>query len=104
MKTLLAVSFCSICACAAFGQAVITDVENENTRTLKIAPGQILTVRVRGLAKRFDSTQGATSLPLPRDFGGVSVTLRQNNNTTGVPLPLIRGDFTDNCAWTVVIP
>nr|AUN35949.1 hypothetical protein [uncultured bacterium] len=90
---------------SAFGQAVVTDIgPDTKSPAIKIAPGQVVTLRVRGLAKRFDSIQVATSVPLPVDFGGVSVTLRQNNDVTGVPLPLIRGDFADACAWTVVAP
>ena len=64
----------------------------------------MITLRVRGLTTKFASTQAATSLPLPTNFGGVSVTLRQNNNLNGVPLPLSRRDFADACAWTVVAP
>src|SRR2546423_12624496 len=104
MKTKLAILFSSLASVSTFGQAVITEVGSATPSSPRIAPGQIVTVRVRGLAKRFASTQVATSLPLPRDFGGVSVTLRQNNSTTGIPLALVRGDFADNCAWPVVIP
>jgi uncharacterized protein (TIGR03437 family) len=105
MKIRLAVLVSSLSLVGVFGQAVITQVgSGPGSSSLKVAPGQVLAVRVRGLTTKFDSTQVATSLPLPRDFGGVSVTLRQNNNVTGVPLPLIRGDFTDTCAWHVVAP
>jgi uncharacterized protein (TIGR03437 family) len=105
MKIRLAVVVSSLSLTGAFGQAVITQVgAGLGSSSLKVAPGQVLTVHVRGLTTKFDATQVATSLPLPRDFGGVSVTLRQNNHTTGVPLPLVRGDFSDACAWRVVAP
>ena len=105
MHRRIVVLFSYFAAVSAFGQAVITDVGSDTrSAAIRIAPGQVITVRVRGLTKRFQSTQVATSVPLPVDFGGVSVTLRQNNDVTGVPLPLVRGDFADACAWTVVAP
>ena len=105
MHRTIVVILSSLAAVSAFGQAAITDVASDaRSPAIKIAPGQVVTVRVRGLTKRFESTQVATSVPLPLEFGGVSVTLRQNNDVTGVPLPLIRGDFADACAWTVVAP
>lgn len=97
--------FSLLAAASAFGQAVIADIgPDTKSSALRISPGQVLTVRVRGLTKKFTSTQVAPSVPLPNNFGGVSVTLRQNNDATGVAMPLIRGDFADNCAWTVVAP
>jgi hypothetical protein len=105
MTRQLSVLFSSVAVLSTFGQAVITDVGSGTTSSfVRIAPGQVVTVRVRGLTKKFTSTQVATSVPLPTDFDGVSVTLRQNNNMAGVPLPLIRGDFADGCAWSVVAP
>lgn len=105
MKLRFAVLFSSLSLASLFGQAVITDVgSGARSSSLKVAPGQVITIRVRGLTTRFNSTQVASSLPLPRDFSGVSVTLRQNNNVTGVPLPLIRGDFADPCTWPAIAP
>jgi uncharacterized protein (TIGR03437 family) len=60
-------------------------------------------VRVRGLKTKFGSPQVATSLPLPTDFGGVSVMLRGYGDRS-MPLPLIRADSADPCAWSVVTP
>jgi len=92
-------------AVSAFGQAVITDIGPDiRSTSVKIAPGQVVTVRVRGLKTKFGSGQVATSVPLPTDFSGVSVTLRQNINLRIVPLPLIRADLSDACAWTVITP
>ena len=105
MTRIFAALCSSVAVLSTFGQAIIVDVGPGTTSSsVKIAPGQIVTVRVRGLTTRFTSTQAATSVPLPTNFGAVSMTLRQNNNVSGVPLPLIRGDFADGCAWTIVAP
>src|SRR4051794_33276046 len=86
-----------------YSDLVITNVDSDYPAATKIAPGQILTIRVRGLDTRFPATQVGTTLPLPRDFQGVSVSLRQSDGT-GVLLPLIRGNFDGNCDWKAVIP
>src|SRR5262252_6993363 len=79
MNRRIGVIFIFLAEVSAFGQAAITDIGSDTkSPTIKIAPGQVVTLRVRGLTKRFDATQVATSVPLPVDFDGVSVTLRQN--------------------------
>jgi len=101
---ILLLMLCSMAAASAYEAVITAGTPERTTAPLKAAPGQILTLRVRGLATKFDATQVATTIPLPRDFGGVSVTLRQSGSSSVVRLPLIRGDFDSNCAWAVVIP
>jgi uncharacterized protein (TIGR03437 family) len=92
--------------CVAFSQpaAAIIDIAQDPQNLSRVAPGQIVSLLLRGLTTRFDSTQVATSLPLPRDFGGVSVTLRQSGSSEAVQLPLIRGEFFDNCTELIAVP
>jgi hypothetical protein len=83
---------------------VITSVTPDRPGVIKVAPGQIPTLRVRGLTKRFSSTQVATTIPLPRQFEGVSVVMKQAGDPQAIALPLIRSDFDGNCSRGIVIP
>lgn len=92
--------------CLAWSQpaAAVIDIAQERPTPVRVAPGQIVYFVLRGLTTRFDSTQVASVLPLPRDFGGVSVMLRQSGSSEDVSLPLLRGDFFGNCDGFFPIP
>ena len=61
------------------------------------APGQVIALFVRNLTTRLKQPVVATSTPLPRSFGGISVTLTQNVAPTNVQAPLFSVSQYDAC-------
>ncbi len=69
----------------------------ERPRPPRVAPGQVLYLRLHGLTTSFNATQVATTIPLPTDFNGLSVSLQQSGSTKSILLPLLHGDGSSSC-------
>lgn len=93
-------------AVALFAQSPPASIVGASTNgpgLLVVAPGQIVRLHLQNLATRFDSTQAVLNLPLPRQFGPLSVQIAQSG-TTPVAMPVIRGNGWSPCSFSVVLP
>ena len=72
--------------------ASIYSVSYQAPKVVQVAPGQVLHLTLHGLTTTFDSTQVATTVPLPSNFSGLSITLQRTGASQPELLPLLRGE------------
>lgn len=72
-------------------------------RLPRVAPGQVLHLTLHGLTTIFQATQVATTIPLPTEFNGLSISLQQSGTAEPIPLPLLRGLETGSCSGIIPV-
>lgn len=65
---------------------------------LNVVPGQLITIFVSGIGSGITQRITATSFPLPRQLGGVSVSLTQLSGPQTPPVPLLAVFPVNGCA------
>ncbi len=87
-KVILVVAV-SLCLSGAHAQQApaVTSVGYSWPFPIRVAPGQIVTLFVSGVAGRRASAQ---TLPLPTELAGVSVVLRQGLPVREIPVPILQ--------------
>jgi len=94
IRPILLISIAVVCSAPSSAQsgASIINLGYQNPVLPLVAPGQVLHLTLYGISTQFDSTQVASAIPLPTDFNGLSVSLRQSGSASPVLLPLLRGE------------
>src|SRR5208283_1691316 len=66
--------------------------------SIQVAPGQIMTFLVAGITLDPTQPQQASSLPLPTQLAGISLTLNQASPEQSLPVPLLSVTQTNTCS------
>ncbi len=83
---------------AAQDGASIVSLDSQKPQPPRVAPGQVVYLKLHNVKTTFDSTpQVATTIPLPINFNGLSVTLQQSGSAESIPVPLLRGADLSSC-------
>jgi len=67
------------------------------TTLLKVAPGQVITLFIPGVARDLESLVRASATPLPTTLAGISITLYQRRGTSPIPVPIFAVEPWETC-------
>ena len=107
MQTLRLVLCTVVALAAASAQPAVLGAGYTAPSTIKVAPGQLLTIFATGVGAGVSSRIAATSLPLPYSLAGISVTIDELMNPPSLKkqVPILAvGKIGGATAITVQIP
>ncbi len=81
--------------------AAITEVGYQAARPAMVAPGQVVHLRLHGVATAFNLPQVSQGLPLSIFYNGMSVTLQRSGSAAVETIPLLRLDGVSTCAFSL---
>lgn len=85
----------------ALTSAAITQVGYQAPRPMMVAPGQVVHLRLHGVATAFNLPQVTQGLPLSVFYNGMFITLQRSGSAATESLPLLRLDGVSTCSSAV---